>query len=233
MKNITLLALAILIPFLSFSQNFEGTLTYLNDVEIAEKFSEQFGMTKEKLIETGQFFEEMEITYKDNNYLVSQSNSKTKVVYNPERNEILTIDRKSDLVTAIKAGIDLQTETRGISPKITVEDTEDMVMNIKCSKVVVEWEMGTYEYYFNSEYLKMDPELYSNHKYDMWSEFLKLSNALPLKIVKIIPNMMTITMTLNKIDEHSVNDKVFKLPKLKLSEEFTIDKGNQVYYEKQ
>jgi hypothetical protein len=66
----------------------------------------------------------------------------------------------------------------------------------------------------------------------MWSEYLKLSNSLPLKIVKRMNGMMTITMTLKEIKEYSVNDKIFKLPKLELSKEFVISKGNQVYYEK-
>jgi len=44
--------------------------------------------------------------------------------------------------------------------------------------------------------------------------------------------MMTITMTLKEIKEHSVKDKIFELPKLELSKEFTVTKGNQIYYEK-
>ena len=213
-----ILLLLFLIPVLSFSQNFEGTLVYENDIEIAEKFSKQLGMTKEKMMESGQFFEETLTTYKNGNYLSKPNKGKIKVVYLSERNEILTID--------------LETELKEKSPKITVEQTDEIFLNIKCSKVIVEWETGTYEYFFNSDYLKMDSTLYSNHKYDMWSEFLKLSNSLPLKIVKRMDGMMTITMTLKEIKEHSVNDKIFKLPKLELSKEFVVTKGNQVYYEK-
>jgi hypothetical protein len=40
-------------------------------------------------------------------------------------------------------------------------------------------------------------------------------------------------MTLIKIKEHPVKDKIFKLPKLELSKDFVFKKGNQVYYEKQ
>lgn len=230
MKN--LLLLLFFIPIVSFSQNFEGTLVYENDIEIAEKFSKQLGMTKEKMMESGQFFEETLTTYKDGNYLSKPNKGKIKVIYLSDRNEILTIDKKSELVPAIKAEIDLETELKEKSPKITVEETDEIILNIKCSKVIVEWETGTYEYFFNSDHLKMDSTLYSNHKYDMWSEYLKLSNSLPLKIVKKTNGMMTITMTLKEIKEHSVKDKIFKLPKLKLSKEFNISKGNQVYYEK-
>lgn len=230
MKNILLLLF--LIPILGFSQNFEGTLVYENDIEIAEKFSKQFGMTKEKMMESGQFFEETLTTYKNGNYLSKPNKGKIKVIYLSDRNEILTLDKKLDLVPAIKAEIDLETELKEKSPKITVEQTDEIILNIKCSKVIVEWETGTYEYFFNSDYLKMDYTLYSNHKYDMWSEYLKLSNSLPFKIVKRIDGMTTITMTLKEIKEHSVNDKIFKLPKLELSKEFVFTKGNQVYYEK-
>jgi hypothetical protein len=230
MKNILLLLF--FIPIVSFSQNFEGTLVYENDIEIAEKFSKQLGMTKEKMMKSGQFFEETLTTYKDGNYLSKPNKGKIKIIYLSDRNEILTIDKKSELVPAIKAEIDLETELKEKSPKITVEETDEIILNIKCSKVIVEWETGTYEYFFNSDHLKMDSALYSKHKYDMWSEYLKISNSLPLKIVKRMDGMMTITMTLKEIKEHSVNDKIFKLPKLELSKEFNVSKGNQVYYEK-
>ncbi|WP_298504619.1 hypothetical protein [uncultured Maribacter sp.] len=230
MKNTILLLF--LIPVLSFSQNFEGTLVYENDIIIAKKFSKQFGMTKEKMMRSGKFFEETLITYKNGNYLSKPTKEKIKVVYLSERNEILTIDKKSDLVPAIIAEIDVETELKDKKPKITVEQTDEVILDIKCSKVIVEWETGTYEYFFNSDYLKMDSTLYSNHKYDMWSEYLKLSNSLPLKIIKRIDGMMTITMTLKETKEHSVNDKIFKLPKLELSKEFVVSKGNQVYYKR-
>jgi len=230
MKN--LLLLLFLIPIVSFSQNFEGTLVYENDIEIAEKFSKQLGMTKEKMMESGQFFEETLITYKNGNYLSKPNKGKIKVIYLSERNEILTIDKKSDLVPAIKAEIDLETELKNKKPKITIKQTDEVILNVECSKVIVEWETGTYEYFFNSDYLKMDSTLYSNHKYDMWSDYLKLSNSLPLKIVKRMDGMMTIIMTLKEIKEHSVKDKIFELPKLELSKEFTVTKGNQIYYEK-
>ena len=78
MKNILLLLF--LIPVLSFSQNFEGTLVYENDIEIAEIFSKEFGMTKEKLMESGKFFEESLITYKNGNYLSKPNKGKIKVI---------------------------------------------------------------------------------------------------------------------------------------------------------
>ncbi len=222
----------ILFTNLIFSQNFEGTLIYTNDVEISEKFSKQFGLTKEKLIDTGKFFEETFTTYKNGNYMSTPNNGKVKTIYLSSRNEIITLDKKVDLISVIKAGVDMETKLKHKQPVIKVEETNETILNIECSKVIVEWETGTYEYYYNSDYLKMDSALYSNHRYDMWSEYLKISNALPLKIVKSVGEMMTISMTLKQIKEHPVNDKVFKLPKLKISEDFVITKGNQVYYER-
>ena len=222
-----------LVPFSIFGQNFEGTLIYSNDIEISKKFSEEFGMTKESLSKSGKFFEETLTTYKNGNYLSKPNKGKIKTIYLSDRNEIITLDKEMDLVPAIKAEVDLETMLKDKPPTITVQETDEVILNMKCSKVVVEWQTGTYEYYFNSEYLKMDAALYSNHKYDMWSEYLKISNALPLKIVKKTNGLMTLTMTLIKIKEHPVKDKVFKLPKLELSKDFVFKKGNQVYYEKQ
>ena len=52
-------------------------------------------------------------------------------------------------------------------------------LNIKCSKVVVEWQKGINEYFFNSDHIKWIQNDIKNHNYDMWSEYLKISNSLP------------------------------------------------------
>jgi len=217
----------------SIGQNFEGTLIYNNSIELSEKFIEKTGMTVDKMKQSNSFYEQMKITYKDSNYLIEPTVGKIKIIYNPERNEILTIDKKLDLVSAILTDVDLESKKNGDLPKIEIQDTDEIILSKKCKKVVVTWKMGTYEYYYNSEFLKMDSTLYSNHVYDMWSEFLKTSNSLPLKIVKKTNGLMTFTMILVEVKEYSVNDKKFKLPRLKPHDELVITKGNQRYYTQQ
>lgn len=226
------LSFFIFATYFSFGQNFEGTLIYSNNLELSEKFVETTGMTKEKMKASNSFCEHSKITYKDSNYLSEPIKGSIKLIYSPQRNEILTIDKKLDLVSAILANVDLELKKTGTLPKIEIQDTEEIILSQKCKKVVVTWKSGIYEYYYNSEFLKMDSSLYSNHIYDMWFEFLKISNALPLKIVKKMNGLMTITMTLIEVKEHSVNDRRFKLPKLKPHEELVITKGNQRYYTK-
>ncbi|QRM90376.1 hypothetical protein FG167_14400 [Lacinutrix sp. WUR7] len=217
---------------IAISQNFEGTLTYKNDLVLSKKLVEKTGLTVEKMKKNNSFFAYTEITYKQGNYCMEASNSRIKQIYNPERKELLTIDSKLDLVSAIITNIDLEFEKTGNLPKIEIVDTKEVILSHTCKKVVVTWQSGVYAYYYNSQFLPMDPNLYANHRYDMWFEFLKKSNALPLKIVKKTNGFMTATMTLEKVDAHAVKDKKFKLPKLKPHEDFVFEKGNQRYYKK-
>jgi hypothetical protein len=71
----------------------------------------------------------------------------------------------------------------------------------------------------------VDPSLYSNHVYDGWYEFLKISKSLPIKIVKIANGMMTVTATLITSKNESIDDKLFIVPTLISDKDLNIIKS--------
>lgn len=231
-KNIIILLL--LISTVTFGQNFEGTLTYSTDISLSSKMKEM-GLTKEilmdKMKEENSFSSKINYSYKSGNYLMEMVDNGTTSKYIGEKNTIYTRQKNDDLIIGVDAGIDLENEMFGTTPKIEIKETDVIILDKKCSKVVVTWKTGIYEYYFNSGFLKMDSNLYKNHKYDMWFEYLKISNALPLRIVKKTGGMMTLTMDLISINETQIDLKRFDLPKMKIDEEMSkyVPKNQTVY----
>lgn len=233
MRKITFILLT-LITTISFGQNFEGTLTYTTSIELSEKMK-KMGLTKEilmkKMEEENSFSSKINYSYKEDNYLIEMSDNGTSSKYIGEKNTIYTREKDDDLIVAIDASIDLENQMFGTTPKIEKMETDVIILDKKCNKVVVTWKTGVYEYYYNADFLKMDSNLYKNHKYDMWFEYLKISNALPLRIVKKTAGMMTLTMDLIDLKETNIGITKFDLPKMKLDKEMSkyVPKNQTVY----
>ncbi len=233
MKKIAFI-LMFLINIVLLGQSFEGVLTYKTDIELSQKMKEM-GLTKEiimkKMKEENSFSDQIKYTYKGSNYLMQMLDNGTETKYIGEENTIYTREKDDDLIIAIDASIDLENQMFGTSPKIEKKETDVIILDKKCDKVIVTWKTGTYEYYYNSGFLKMDSDLYKNHKYDMWFEFLQVSRSLPLRIVKKVSGMMTITMDLIDVKEFKVDMAKFDLPKMKLDKEMSkYVAKNQVVY---
>ncbi len=215
--RIKILVLFIMFSMKSFSQNsFEGVLKYKVGIELLDGYK-KMGISKEDFIkglkEQGAFFNEIEYAYKDGNYqiLTINKNKKRKQIYLKNTNK--TYFFEDDMVIVTDASIDLETK-KGNIPKVEILDETQIVFGEKCNIVKVGWKTGTYYYYYKKGFLSMDSSLFTNYNYDMWYGFLKISNALPLKIVKKVNGFMTTTMTLSSYKEKEINNKIFQLPKM-------------------
>ena len=205
---------------LAFGQSFEGTLVYTTDLEISPKL-EKMGMTKQSLIEKmrddGSWLDTLSISYKLGNYYYKSSNKLNSwLLYNSEANKIYSVQDgvKNEICSVIDASIDTEFAYTNKMPSVTKLDTSVTVNNIECNIVRVKWKSGTYDYYYNSTMLIVNPDFYFNHIYDGWYEFLKISKSLPIKIVKIANGMMTITQTLITTKKDLIDDKLFVVPNL-------------------
>lgn len=201
-------------------QSFEGTLTYVTDLEISENVL-KMGMSKQLLIdkmkEDGSWSDTLIVSYKGGNYYgLLNRNSKSCGFYNAGTNKIYAISggETAELCTVTDASVDLQYVKTGKMPVIKKLDTVVKVNGIDCSIVRVEWTAGTNDYYYNSSKLIVDPALYSKHVYEGWAEYLKISKALPLKIVKEVKGMMKITQTLISEKKEHIDDRLFAVPEL-------------------
>ena len=216
---------------LAFGQSFEGTLVYTTDLEISPKL-EKMGMTKQSLIEKmkedGSWLDTLSISYKLGNYYYKSSNNlKSWLLYNSETNKIYSVQDgvKNEICSVINASIDTEFAYSNKMPSVTKQDTLATVNNIECNVVRVKWKSGIYDYYYNSTMFEIDPQLFTNHIYDGWYEFLKISKSLPIKIVKIVNGMMTVTETLITSKKESIVDNLFTVPTVISDKDLNIIKS--------
>ena len=217
-----LLLSTILILSFQFSngQSFEGTLIYASDIEVAEDMK-KLGLTKEMLInklqENDSYSDTIIISYKEGNYYtLLNNNPKSWLVYKAETNKIYAMQDEniSDICTVTDASIDLEFTMTGKKPVIEKLDTTVIIDGEVCNIVRVQWKSGTYDYYYNSKKLIVNPILFEEHIYDGWADFLKISKSLPVKIVKTTKGMMEVTMTLVASKSETIDEHLFSIPKL-------------------
>jgi hypothetical protein len=216
----TLTIIILLWTGLVYGQSFEGTLSYVSDFELAENMK-KMGMTKEILVDKmkqdGSYSDTIKISYKQGNYYtLTKNNPKSWSVYKAETNKIYAMQDgdAADICTVTDASIDLEFTMTGKMPPVQKLDTIVIIDGVSCSIVSVKWKSGTYDYYYDPTKLKVDPALFSKHTYDGWADFLKISKALPLKIVKTTKGMMSVTMTLVTTRTEVIDEKLFLIPKL-------------------
>jgi len=219
MKEI-LTTVILFITLVSFGQSFEGTLTYYVDFELSEKLL-KMGLTKpillDKMKREGSWSDTVKTSFKqDNYYTLLTNNPKSWSIYKADSNKIYSMHEgeASDICTVTNASIDLEYFMTGKMPIIEKVDTNVMFDGATCNIVRVKWKSGTYDYYYNPDKFKVNPSFFSKHVYDGWAEFLKISNALPVKIVKKTKGMMTITMTLIYSKTEVIDEKLFSIPNL-------------------
>ncbi len=219
MKN-SLTALLALTTGLACAQSFEGTLQYTTDVEVAEGMK-KYGMTKETLIEKmkkeGTYADTVTVSYKGGNYyMVSNTTPRSWAIYTAATHKIheLQAGEAADICTVTDASMDSEFAMTGKMPTVTKLDTTVTLDGATCNIVRVKWKGGPYAYWYDPARLTVDPALFSTHVYDGWAEFLKISHALPVRIVKTTKGMMTVTRTLVSVKQEPVADSLFALPKL-------------------
>ncbi len=226
MINYLLMLFLTLPSFCAYCQSFEGVLKYKMTIE-TDKALEKAGLTKEMIIdkmkEEGVFLEEEIISYKGGNYCISSiAGKKISSVYRKDKNKIYAFEEGTDICAVTDASIDAETKLLGKKPEITILDTTAVIYNKPCKIVRVKWNTSYYDYYFSQDFLTMDPELYANHVYDGWAEYLKISKSLPLQIVKSVNGMMRIISTLEDVQVKPVDDALFALPKMTADKDVKI-----------
>lgn len=217
---------------LLFGQSFEGTLVYKTDFKfiISEKWA-KMGITEQMMIdkmkEDGSWTDSIKTCYKSGDYITYTNFApQSWSVYKRDTNKLYTFQEGdgSDICTVTDVSIDLEFKLTGNNPTITKLDTLVELNGMKCEVVRVKWKSGTYDYYYNSSFLKVDPKLFENHTYDGWASFLKISSALPIRIVKSTKGLATVTTTLIRHREEAIDEKLFIIPKLVPDKDLNIIK---------
>ncbi len=238
MKLFTTILFALLTNLI-IGQSFEGTLVYKTNYHfsISDKMA-QMGLNEEKMVDqlkkSGAWTDSIKTQYKQGDY-ITYTNFKPQSwsVYVQKTNKLYSFQKgdASDICTVTDVSKDLEFQMFGSYPVVKKLDTIVDVNGRRCEVVRVKWKMGTYDYYYDSTFLKVDHTLYENHKLDGWADFLKISHALPIKIVKTVKGLSEVTLTLIKHTEETIDPKLFIIPELIPDESLNIIKvGNRELY---
>ncbi len=189
----------------------------------------KMGVKKEdilkKMAKDGSWSDTVVTYYKGGNYAtVMQGILTNRTIYHSKENKIYILKEGSNDCPVTDAGKDTEHELGGSLPTVKQIDSTATIQGVKCNIVRVQWKSGTYDYYYNSQQLNVNPELFSKHVYDGWSEFLKISKALPLQIVREAPGMMTVISTIIMSTPGTVPSLTFEVPPLVADESLNIIK---------
>jgi hypothetical protein len=202
--------LPLFIGFSMFSQNFEGTVTY--KIEMLNPYPEQIRDSiwqeklKEKFGEKG--FEIQKYFFKDNKYISEKEtdNGKKYEVYDPKDGLIYNWTAKSDSVITKNSKI-CQDDV------FEIIDNEDFktILNIKCKSIIVKTRTQKIKIWYNSNYLKINPELYKGFIYNNLIFIYQKIKCLPLRIEKY-GEMGQLVQTAIEFNEIAVNESKFMIP---------------------
>jgi len=224
MKKTLLGILAVLTYTFTFGQSFEGKLTFKVDFDIKTQKIGDFEITKDKVIEKmkkdGEYFDTVIVTLKDGNYIKEDnSSSEKKVIYKSDLNKIYTLQKDFEYVVITDANKRNAMDLGLGEPKIEKIDSLKVINGINCKLLKLTWKgIGQEFLYYNSENVKIDSDLFINHKFEYFNDILKVTNSYPLEINRVINNFTSIKMTLVSISKEEIEDSIFELPKFKKAE---------------
>ena len=84
------------------------------------------------------------------------------------------------------------------------------ILGYSCDELVLTCKSGVQKYYYNSKF-PLDPNLFQKHAYGNWYEYVKLSKAMPLKMVIDSPQF-TLVSTASSVEPSKMDAKLFVLP---------------------
>lgn len=199
MRKILLIIAATLALTPTFAQSFEGKITYQNSIKSKmptmadEQFNSMMGTKQEyyikegnyKSVNNGTFMQWQLYINKDNKLYNKMSNTET-ILWN-----------------------DASENADSILSSVVNKDALE-ILGYKCDELILTCKTGTQKYYYNSK-LGVNTKLFINHKYGNWYDYLKRSNALPLKMI-IDNQQYTMESVATEIKTVKLDDKEFKLP---------------------
>lgn len=97
-----------------------------------------------------------------------------------------------------------------IITKFVINKNATQVLGYDCVELILYCTSGVQKYYYNSKF-GVDANVFVNHKYGNWYDFVSKSNALPLKSI-IETKQFTLENTAVSIEEIKLTNAFFELP---------------------
>ncbi len=218
-------------------QSFEGVLTYKVTFEIkSTAFNDQMKEAViNKMKEEGEYYDSLIITIKGGNYIKEDnSGAKKKIIYKQQENQLFSFTGSSEFVTIVDAKKRTLLQNEYLDPKVKKSKVSETILGKKLKSITLAWkDLGEEVYYYNSEFLTLNPYFFQNHNYEFLNTVLSTTESYPVQVIKSVNNFITIKMTLISYKENSLDDALFKIPKLeKVDTEYAKSvyevSGNQV-----
>ena len=200
----TLIILLILIGIECNSQNFEGIITYEVKIENPnpELMSDSLFFSKSHNTYTEKYY------YKGNKYKsVATINGEIETeLYDPINQRLYTYDKDEDIASWTNT-------TKRLNEIIGIKKSEKTIelLDLNCKALAFGLKNGIMFFIYSDE-ISLSAELYKEHKYNFWFDFLNITNAIPLKI-KIQTPFESRTLTAINIEKVELSDDEFKVPK--------------------
>lgn len=182
-----------------FGQDFEGKILYNNVYKSKmpnmtdQQFTAMMGSQQEYSIKDGDYrsvsngslFQWQLYVNKDNKLYSKMANSET----------LLWNDGSVNADEVLKAEVNKAVTT---------------IAGYQCDELVLTCKTGIQKYYYSSK-LGVNPELFVNHKFGNWYDFLSRSKSLPLKMV-VDNGQFTLESTATVVQAMKLDKALFVLP---------------------
>jgi hypothetical protein len=199
-----LIILLILIGIECNSQNFEGIITYEVKIENPnpELMSDSLFFLKSQKTYIEKYY------YKGSKYksVATINGEKETELYDPINQRLYTYDQDEDIASWTDT-------TKRLDEIIGIKKSEKTIelLDLNCKALAFGLKNGIM-FFIYSEKISLDANLFKEHQYNFWFDFLKITNAIPLKI-KIQTQFENRTLTAINIERVKLSDKEFKIPK--------------------
>lgn len=182
-----------------FGQTFEGEIVYQNSFKSKmpnltdQQLSAAVGSKQEYYIKNGNYksvtngrFPQWQLYINADNKLYSKMSDSDTIIWN---------DGSANADEVMSSNLN-----KGVAD----------VLGYKCDELILTCKSGIQKYYFSSK-LSVDPNLYVNHKYGNWYDYLSKANALPLKMIIENPQF-TMESVAVEVKPMTLDAKLFQLP---------------------
>lgn len=147
------------------------------------------------------------------------SNGKYKfITENKEREETLFDSHKDQVLKLESIGSEKVYRSKGTNWKQGAEfksvehlEGEELILDIKCKKVLFQEANSKLEIHYSTN-LFLTADHFEKYNFEHFYHMAKITNAVPLRIISIMPDNTKIIFTATKIEEKKLNDADF-LPK--------------------
>lgn len=198
MKKCLLLLLILFVSKNTFSQFFEGQVTYKNKFtsktsRISSTQLDSIMGTKQEYLIKGGFYKSFL-----NGYSISYSQ------YDYRLNRVYLKRFKVDTLNWFNA--DINTDTLR---DYQIKAKAGKVLGLDCDVIIMRTKTGTTTIFFSKKY-KIDVSKYKRHNYENWQFYLEKCGALPLKTIIETPTFM-MESTAIKVETIKLEDSYFSI----------------------